>query len=199
MKIPGIQYALGYRVSFLLMSRFLMSRSRPAVFIVLVLLVTGCGYALAGRGNALPASIRVIGVPPFQNTSTVPEFDAALTDAVRVELQSKGNYTILPQGQGVDGLFVGTVTNVALQPAAFTSDNQVSRHVIIVTASVEFREVATDRVIWANPSFQVRDEYQVSTTAQADATSLLTQDVDARDRLARSFARSVVTSIFEAF
>jgi hypothetical protein len=178
---------------------WLMPRARPAAFILLALLATGCGYALAGRGNALPATIRVIGVPEFQNTSAVPDFDAALTDAVRVELLSKGDYTILPQAQGVDGLFVGTVTNVALQPAAFTADNQVSRHVIIVTANVEFRDVAADRVIWANPSFQVRDEYQISTTTQADATSLLTQDVSARDRLARAFARSVVTSIFEAF
>jgi hypothetical protein len=99
----------------------------------------------------------------------------------------------------VDGLFVGTLTAVALQPAAFTADNQVSRNVLIVTASVEFREVATDRVIWANPSFQVRDEYQVSTTAAADPAALLTQDINARDRIARTFARSVVTSIFEAF
>jgi uncharacterized protein affecting Mg2+/Co2+ transport len=176
-----------------------MSRSRPAVLVLLALLATGCGYALAGRGNALPATIRVIGVPEFQNTSSVPDFDRALTDAVRIELLSKGNYTILPQAQGVDGLFVGTITNVTLQPAAFTSDNQVSRHVIIVTANVEFKEVATDRVIWANPSFQVRDEYQISTTTQADATSLLTTDESARDRIARAFARSVVTSIFEAF
>jgi hypothetical protein len=172
---------------------------RRSVLLLLTLCASGCGYALAGRGNALPPTIRVIGVPDFQNTSTVPDFDGPLTDAVRVELVSKGNYTILPQAQGVDGLFVGTITNVALQPAAFTSDNQVSRHVIIVTANVEFREVATDRVIWANPSFQVRDEYQISTTTQADATSVLTQDVSARDRIARAFARSVVTSIFEAF
>ena len=176
-----------------------MRLCQSAVVIVLALLASGCGYALAGRGNALPASIRVIGVPEFRSTSSVPDFDTALTDAVRIELQSKGNYTILPQAEGVDGLFIGTVTTVGLQPAAFTADNQVSRHVIVVTASVEFRDVTADRVIWANPSFQVRDEYQVSTTAQADATSLLTEDVNARDRLARAFARSVVTSIFEAF
>jgi hypothetical protein len=161
--------------------------------------VAGCGYALAGRGNALPDSIRVIGVPDFVNQSSVPDFDTALTAAVRVEFVSKGRYRIVPDANGVDGLLEGTVTNVRLEPVAFTSDNQASRNILIVTANVSFREVATGRVIWANPSFQVRDEYQVSTSTVADASALLTQDTSARERIARSFARSVVTSIFEAF
>jgi hypothetical protein len=173
--------------------------TRLLLLCLTVSVLAGCGYALAGRGNALPASIRVIGVPDFQNLSSVPEFDSALTDAVRVELTSKGNYTILLQAQGVDAVFVGSVTSVTVQPAAFTSDNQVSRNVVTVRANVEFREVATDRVIWANPTFQVSDEYQVSTTDSASAAALLTQDINARNRIARTFARSVVTAIFEAF
>ena len=36
------------------------------------LVSAGCGYSLAGRGNALPASIRVIGVPPITNLSPSP-------------------------------------------------------------------------------------------------------------------------------
>jgi hypothetical protein len=174
-------------------------RSGIVAVALLVLVCAGCGYALAGRGNALPATIRVIGVPDFQNQSSVPDFDRALTDAVREEFQSKGRYTILPQSQGVDGVLVGTILSVAFPPAAFTADQQVSRSLIIVTASIEFREVSTDRVIWANPTYQVRDEYQVSTSETFDPSAILTQDVNARQRIARTFARSVVTSIFEAF
>lgn len=163
-------------------------------------LAAGCGYALAGRGNALPASIHVIGVPDFQNLSAVPNFDRALTDAVRLEFVSKGSYTIRPQATGVDAVMTGTITSVVTQPVAFTSDNQVLRNAVIVTANVEFREVATDRVIWANPSFQARDEFVVTTGESAtDPTALFAQDTTALDRLAQTFARSIVTSIFEAF
>ena len=171
-----------------------------ASLMVAASLVTGgCGYALAGRGNALPATIRTIGIPDFQNKSAVPEFDRALTEAVREEFQGKGRYTILSQGEGVDGLLVATITSITFPPAAFTADNQVSRSLIIIRASVEFREVATNKVIWANPVYEVRDEYQLSTSNTADPTAVLTQDVNARQRLARTFARSVVTSILEAF
>ena len=164
------------------------------------LLTSGCGYALAGRGNSLPASIVSIGVPDFVNQSTTPDIDRVLTEAVRAEFQTKGRYRILSDATGVDGLLVGRVLNVVLQPSAFTAQNQVSRNLIIATASIEFTEVAASRVIWANPSFQVRDEFDVTTGQSAnDPSALFAQDANALDRLARSFARSVVTSIFEAF
>jgi hypothetical protein len=70
---------------------------------------------------------------------------------------------------------------------------------IVVIASVEFREVATNRVIWSNPTFRVTDEYQVSTSTTNDPAAILTQDLNARQRISRAFARSVVTSVFEAF
>lgn len=173
---------------------------RDALWAGAALVTSGCGYALAGRGNSLPASIVIIGVPPFENLSTTPEIDRVLTEAVRTEFQSKGRYRILPESTGVDGLLIGRVTSVLLQPSAFNAQNQASRNVIIATASIEFRDVRADRVLWSNPSFQARDEFDVTTgTSPNDPTALFTQDANAMERLARSFARSVVTSIFEAF
>lgn len=173
---------------------------RDALWLGAGLLSSGCGYALAGRGNSLPASIVSIGVPAFVNQSTTPDVDVVLTEAVRTELQTKGRYRILPDATGVDGLLLGRVLSVLLQPVAFTSQNQVSRNLIIATASIEFTDVQASRVIWANPSFQARDEFDVTTGVSAnDPGALFAQDANALDRLARSFARSVVTSIFEAF
>jgi hypothetical protein len=173
---------------------------REALLLGAGMLASGCGYALAGRGNTLPSSIVTIGVPPFTNQSTTPDVDRVLTEAVRAELQTKGRYRILPDDTGVDGLLVGRVLSVILQPAAFTPQNQVARNLIIATASIEFTEVRANRVIWANPSFQARDEFDVTTGETAnDPTALFAQDANALDRLARNFARTVVTSIFEAF
>lgn len=173
---------------------------RDVLWIGAGLVTSGCGYALAGRGNSLPASIVTIGVPPFVNESTTPEIDIVLTDAVRAEFQTKGRYRILPDATGVDGLLVGRVISVILQPSAFTEQNQVARNLIIATAAIEFTDVQASRVLWANPSFQVRDEFDVTTGQSAnDPSALFAQDANALDRLARSFARTVVTSIFEAF
>ena len=168
--------------------------------VLLMLLASACGYALAGRGNTLPPSIVSIGIPQFVNQSIIGDIDRPLTDAVRIEFQSRGRYRVLPQSEGVDAVLTARIVSVVLQPVAFTAQNQVARNAIIATAAIEFKELATDRMIWSNPSFQVRDEYEVtSTTSPTDANALLTNNVSALERLSRTFARSVVASIFEAF
>jgi hypothetical protein len=179
-------------------------RRRPAALAAAVLAcafaTAGCGYALAGRGNTLPAYVRVIGVPPFVNHSSIPEIDRVLTEAVQLELRGKGRYTIQPEDAGVDAVLTATITNVSLQPVAFTDTRQVSQYAIVTTASVEFRDLHENKVLWANPALRVSDEYQVTTASQPnDANALFRQDANAFERMARKFAREVVTSVFEAF
>lgn len=173
--------------------------------LVAAALSAACGYALAGRGNALPTHIQLIGVPDFINHTPQPDWDRTLTDAVRKEFQTKGKYRVQPTSDGVDGALSCTISNIYAQPTAFTPDRQPSSYAIVVTASVEFKDLKdNDKVLWANPSFRVSDDYQVTTagTATIDAaaaTALFSQNVQARERLAQKFAKEVVTSIFEAF
>ena len=109
-----------------------------------------------------------------------------------------------PTADGVDGALSCTISNIYAQPTAFTADRQPSSYAIVVTASVEFKDLKdNDKVLWANPSFRVSDDYQVTagtaTIDAAAATALFSQNLQARERLAQKFAKEVVTSIFEAF
>jgi hypothetical protein len=174
---------------------------RRLLLVAAVLATSACGYTLAGRGNTLPPGIVTIGIPAIVNQSVIGDIDRVFTEAVTVEFQSKGKYRVLPQAEGVDAVLTGRIVNVSLLPVAFTTNQQVaSRVAIVATAAIEFREVATDRLIWSNPSFQVRDEYDVNTgSTTSDISALLTSNTNALERLSRTFARSVVTAIFEAF
>lgn len=175
-------------------------RALRVVLALCLLAGTACGYSLAGRGNALPPELKIIGIPAFVNHSATPEIDRVLTDAVRTEWQGKSRFRVVPDETGVDAVLHATISSVGLQPVAFNSSNQATRNVIIVTANVEFKELATGKVIWANPAFQARDEYEISPgSSPNDPTAILTQNVSAMDRIGKAFARSVVTAIFEAF
>lgn len=173
---------------------------RLALFAILGGMVSAsCGYALAGRGGgALPPGIVTIGVPQCANESAVPEIDRPMTEALRTEFQSRGRYRVLPQAEGVDAVLTCRIVNVASQPIDFTVANQVSRSAIIVTVALEFRQITGDRVIWANGALSTRDEYDVSTTTANDVSSFANNQ-NAVDRLSKSFARAVVSSIFDAF
>lgn len=181
-----------------------MGRRRIAASLIVLLTAASsvaCGYALAGRGNTLPSNVRVIGVPTFVNESTTPEVEREISDAVRQEFASRGSLRAVPDEQGVDAVLRGTVTNVHVQPMNLNSAGQATRYQLSVTARVEFINLLDDdAVLWSNPNARYSEDYDVPPgTTAADPAAFFRQDVNALQRVARNFARSVVTSILEAF
>jgi len=162
-------------------------------------LSTGCGYALSGRGSFLPDYIQVVGVPAFVNRTAVFEIDRVLTDRVRSEFGSRGKYRVQPDTNNVDAILTGTIVNVRFDNTAYTAGSQASRVALIVTASFEFRDVRENKVLWTNASMQFREEYEPTSATGTDVTAFFGQNANAMERLAQNFARSVVTSILEAF
>ncbi len=163
--------------------------------------LSGCGYALAGRGSFLPDYIKVIGVPQFENKTSTFNLDQKITEQVRQELQGRGNrYRVLPEATG-DAIITGVISGLSLTPTGFNANQQATRYQVTVSASVEFRDTHTNKILWSNPSLQFREEYPISssTSATTDASAFFGQDATSLTRLAQSFARSVVTSILENF
>ncbi len=166
----------------------------------LAAMASGCGYALAGRGNSLPASIRIIGIPDFVNQSQTPELDRLLTDAVRQEFQGRGRYRIVADTSGVDALLTVTLQPIISTPIEFNSARQGSKYAMMLLASVQFTDERDKKVFYANPALRALDEYILpNPTAGADPVALFGADRNALERVARTFARTLVTSILEAF
>src|SRR5260370_9487192 len=98
---------------------------------------TGCGYALAGRGSFLPASIKTIGVPTFANRTTVFNIETLLTQKVRSEFIGRGKYTVLPQATDVDALLTGQISAITIHAASFTAADLPPLYFITLTAPVD--------------------------------------------------------------
>ena len=73
--------------------------------------------------------------------------------------------------------------------ATFTGD------AITVTAKIRYAKVNAPEPIWSNDAFQFRDEYEVG----SDPATFFDREEQAIDRLATSFARSLVATMLEAF
>jgi len=164
-----------------------------------VLVNSGCGYSLAGRGSFLPVYIKRIGVPQFTNNTSVFDLDRQVTERVRSEFIGRGKWTIVPEITGVDGLLTGVISSVSLSPVAFNQSQQATRYALILSASVEFKDLHTNKVIWTNPSMQYREEFALDPSSAIDTNAFLGQDVNARERMANEFARALVSAILEAF
>lgn len=160
---------------------------------------SGCGYALSGRGSFLPDYIQIVGVPNFMNKTTVFEIERVLTDRVRTEFGSRGKYRVQPDTNNVDAVLTGTILSVSFNNTAYTGGSQAARVQLIVTASFEFKDVRENKVLWANPSMRFSEEFAPTTATGTDATAFLSGNTNALERLAQTFSRSLVTTIFEAF
>jgi hypothetical protein len=69
-----------------------------------------------------------------------------------------------------------------------------------MTVSVELRDLRESRVLWENPGLVFRQEYEAQTGSNPlDPAAFFTQDLNALDRMSTDFARTIVSSILEAF
>ena len=179
-----------------------MSRMRVwALFILLsATAASACGYTLAGRGGSLPAHIRRIGVPMFQNESSTPDLDRVVTEAVQRELRSRGKYIVVSDATGVDAVLTGTIRPLDFKVAAFTDQRLASAYSITLQASVEFKDVKDSKVACCPGGVRVTEQFDVrGSSAINDASALFTQDANARERMAREFAKILVGQILESF
>ena len=64
-----------------------------------------------------------------------------------------------------------------------------------VTARVSLKTLPDEKVLWENPAFTFRDNYQFNATA----ATYVDRENDAIDRVADRFAQSLVTSMLEGF
>ena len=178
-----------------------MRRLVPAALAIALLAVSACGYTLAGRENNVPIHIKRIGVPPFENQSTTPDLDRVLAEAVRTELQGRGRFVIVQDATGVDAVLTAVLQPIAINVLALTDQTrQAAKYSMTVHASVEFKDVSVNpaKMLWTNPSLRVTEEYEATgTIAINDPAAIFSQDSNALSRLAKAFARSVVSAALE--
>jgi len=161
--------------------------------------LASCGYALVGRGTVVDPGIKRIGVPLFRDATAKPGLDQKITQKVIEELLKRGRFDVVQDRVGVDAVVEGELVRFEAAPVGFSdaggARTQASRYAITVTARVRYAKTGQDEPIWANESFTFRDEYDVS----GDQSAFFDQQDQAIDRLATSFARSLVSAMLEAF
>jgi hypothetical protein len=177
---------------------------RRQFLIALAATSSGCGYALAGRGSSLPDYIRTIGIPLFQNRTPFVTIEQLFTEKVRVEFQSRGRYVVQPTDTGADGVVLGEITGLVATPAAFGNQQLATRYRFTVSVGVKVEDRTQQKVLWENPSLSFSDEYelqnQLTTNDPAAAgATFLAQERAVLERVSADFARTVVSSILEAF
>ncbi len=161
-----------------------------------ILLTVACGYQVAGTATRLPPDIKTIAIPEFANKSTRFRIEQKVSAAVTREFIDRTSFRVTPDAAGADAELKGTISSV--RSGVLTFDPNTGRATtfqIQVTASVQLIDLHTKKVVFSNPNYIFREEYQVSQSA----TALYEESEPALNRLSRDFAHTLVTDIVENF
>ena len=176
-----------------------MKRTLSAIFLAALLLsVSGfreC-YGPAGRGDGLPKHIKTLAIPPFQNPSLRYKVEQRFTSAVVDEAVHRSrSLKIVSSPEGADAVMNGTIKRFDFRPVLIDDQGRARLFEITITVEVTVRDQTTNKVLFNNPYYVFRGEYEIS----GDPKTYFNEEGAATDRLARDFAKSVIATVLEGF
>lgn len=181
------------------------------VFLVISVLLGGCGYHVAGRSDALPKSIHVIAVPAIENKTTNYRIEQRLTAATVHEFLTKTRYRVVSDPANGDAVLRGKVLSLEAVPLLFdTTSGRATTMLVTVKCEVSFEERDTGKVLYHTNNFVFRNEYEIPNvvnpsppgTGQVNGATLagfFEEQDPALDRLAQDFAVRLVAAVTENF
>ncbi len=174
-----------------------LSGRLAAVLPGLVFLLASCGYHIAGKADLVPKNIHTIAIPAFANTTLRYKLTDRLPEAISQEFIARTHYQIVHDANQADAVLRGTVVNFAAFPILFDQvTGRASGLQVNVTMQVSLTERATGKVIYSRPNFEFHDRYEIAVT---NTNQYFEESGPALDRLCRTVARDVVTSILDNF
>ena len=163
---------------------------------LVALALSGCGYHVAGRSDALPKSIHVIAVPALENKTTSYRIEQRLTAATVHEFLAKTTYRVISDPANSDAVLRGKVLSLEAVPLLFdTATGRATTMLVSVKCEVTFEERETGKVLYHTDNFLFRNQYEIST----DVKSFFEEQDPALDRLARDFAERLVAAVTENY
>jgi outer membrane lipopolysaccharide assembly protein LptE/RlpB len=168
-------------------------RSGLLCLVIILLLVTGCGYHLPGRGS-LPLEIQTVHVEHFGNATLEPFLERDVTTAVVDRLARSRLLDIVAQAPVADAVLSGTVLSYGSAPSSYDRNDIVREFRAIMTIEATLRRSADARVLWRG-KVSWSENYPAST----DKTMQYSREIEARRVISDRIASELLVRIAEDF
>src|SRR2546427_11867646 len=146
--------------------------------------------------SQLPAHIKTVAVPAFQNTSLRFKIEHRFTEAVMNELIHRGHgLRVQSEREGADAVIDGVVKNFGFGGVLLDDKGRARIFEVSITAAVTVRDQHDNRVLYDNQNFVFRGEFEFAN----DPRNFFNEEDPAVMRIARSFAESIVSTMINGF
>ena len=166
------------------------------IVLAAALALAGCGYRMGSNSDLLPAAIQTIALPAFDNLTNRYRLSERLPNAIGREFISRTRYRIVSKPEEADAVLRGAVVNFLTFPnvADPTTGRSVATQITVVL-QVSLTERQSGKVLFTRPSMEFRQRYEIA----VDQAQYFEESDLALDRLSRDVARTLVSSVLEAF
>lgn len=165
---------------------------------LLVMLVCVSGFTECYKPvtkNQLPSRIRTVAVPAFQNSALRFKVESRFTRAVIDELIRRGRgLRVQGDREGADAVIEGVIKSFSFGGVLLDDKGRARIFEVTIEAAVTVRDQGENRVLYDNQNFVFRGEYEFAN----DPRNFFSEEDPAVQRMARSFAESIVSTLINA-
>ena len=145
--------------------------------------------------NQLPSRIKTVAVPAFQNSALRYKVESRFTAAVIDELIHRGRgLRVQGEREGADAVIEGIIKNFYFAGVLLDDKGRARIFEVTIEAAVTVRDQTQNKVLYDNQSYVFRGEYEFAN----DPRNFFSEEDPAVQRMARSFAESIVSTLINA-
>ncbi len=152
-----------------------------------------CGYKPV-TNSGLPKNIKTVAVPAFQFEAKGLRYrvESRFTEAVTKEIIKRGRgLRVQGSREGADAIIEGSIRDFNFTGVLLDRNGRARVYEVTIVGAVTVRDLAANKVLYDNQNFIFRDSFEFS----EDPRSFFNEEDPAVERMARSFAESVVSTI----
>ena len=169
---------------------------RVLAFTTMFLFVTGFAECYKPvTKNQLPKHIKTVAVPAFQNNALRFKIQSRFTEAVVNELIRKGRgLRVQGEREGADAVIEGIIKSFNYSGVLLDDKGRARIFEVTIEVAVTVRDQTENRVLYDNQNFVFRGEFEFAN----DPRNFFNEEDPAVQRMARSFAESIVSTLTNA-
>lgn len=117
-------------------------RSRIKILCVLIglILISACGYHLTGTGNTLPAHLKTVAIPVFDNTSSEPDIHRNMTNVIRQSFINDGRLKVVKRSDA-DLVMRGVLNSYSLQAVSFDTSDVALEYYVALGVDIDVKDM----------------------------------------------------------
>ncbi len=117
---------------------------RPRIKTLCVLagwmLISACGYHLTGTGNTLPAHLKTIAIPVFDNASSEPDIHRNMTNVIRQSFINDGRLKVVNRSKA-DLVMKGVLNSYSLQAVSFNTSDVALEYYVALGVDIDVKDM----------------------------------------------------------